>query len=249
MAYIRYRNGYARRASATVANSYVPRMNKSTPKFDYATADGWSAAAAAMRINGVYLKEDSYKYDEATNTSTLDKSANKWLVKKMLEAGNGWTEEDVARGEAARTYWQSMLLKMMTSNANEFEQNAIRIANGERLENNYDVAVLSSLIASAERGMARDVINDVKANLPSKFQGKQGDTLVIKNAEVINVGSITDFGKYRVDVNAEGNLYSWWSSKTYTPGSVISVKGRVKSHYNDRATNTQVTQLNYVKEV
>ena len=223
-----------------------------TISFMFKAEDVWSAAAAAMRINGEYLKEPKFTGREDENgyfVQIQTNEANKVLVRKLLDANQGWTEEDVARGATARAYWQAQLMKMVGDTANDFEKVAVAAANKETIEGNYDLAVIASLIASAERGAARDTINDVKSNLDSKHQGKVGDHTVLTNAEVVVCGPLSDFGKYRVDAKCEGNLYSWWSSKTYKAGNWVSIKGKVKGHTVDRGTNVAVTQLNYVKEV
>lgn len=223
-----------------------------TVSFMFNAEDVWAAAAAATRINDGYLKEpkfrsviDSQGYEGLAQTH----EANKVLVRKLLDANQGWTEEDTARGATARAYWQAQLMKMVGNTANDFEKVAVAAANKETIEGNYDLAVIASLVASAERGIARDTINDVKSNIDSKHQGKVGDHTVLTNAEVVVCGALSDFGKYRVDAKCEGNLYTWWSSKAYTAGNWVSVKGKVKGHTVDRGTNVAVTQLNYVKEI
>ena len=241
------------------SRGYAPRFPRKTwPKrpataaFMFKAEDVWSAAAAAARINDGYLKEPKFK-------SVIDKDgyegiqqtndANKVLVRKLLDANQGWTEEDVARGAEARAYWQAQLMKLVGNTANDFEQTSIKIANKEQIENNYDLAVIASLITSAERNKAKEIVNDAKLEMDSKHVGTVGDHMMLKGAEVMAVGNLSDFGKYRVDAKFNGNLFSWWSSKTYTVGSAVTVKGKIKGHTNDRATNVAVTQLNYVKEV
>lgn len=237
---------------------FAPRRNypsKTYPKkvtFMFKAEDVWSAAAAATRINEGYLKEPKFKGHEDANgyfVQTQTHEANKTLVRKLLDANQGWTEEDVAVGAEARAYWQAQLMKIVGDRANDFERMAIAVANKETIENNYDLAVLSSLIASAQRGKTRDAVNDVKLSVDSKPQGVVGEHMVLKNAEVLTVGPMADFGKFRVDVKCEDNLYTWWSGVSYATGAKISVKGKVKGHIKDRGTNAAVTQLNYVKEI
>ena len=96
-------------------SNYVPRFKKgykkAAPTFMFKAEDVWSAAAAAQRINGTYLKEATYSYDETSERTVLNKEANKVLVRQLLDANQGWTEEDVARGATARAYWQTQLMK------------------------------------------------------------------------------------------------------------------------------------------
>jgi hypothetical protein len=228
---------------------------KSYPKkvtFMFKAEDVWSAAAAATRMNGGYLKVPRYEQrtdDNGYQFMVETAPANKVLVRKLLDANQGWTEEDVARGAEARAYWQGQMLKMLGSAANDFEQTAVKMANKEEIDSNFDVAVISSLIVSAQRGQARDKVADVKYELNSQHVGKLEDRVTFKGVEVLNVGGLTEFGKYRVEAKFEGNLFAWWSGKTYTVGEKLNIKGRVKGHIKDKTTNVAVTQLNYVKEI
>jgi hypothetical protein len=249
MAY--YRRAYAPRPLPNFSKPYSGVKAKAV--FMYAAEDVWAAAAAATHINGGYLKEATFRAvtdDNGYTTMVQDKEANKVMVRNMLATGNKpWDKADVERGAAAREYWKNNLLKLLSGAANDFEQTAINLANKEQIESVYDVSVISSLIASAERALARDAVKEVKAQTNSKHQGKIGERLDIIEAEVISIRLNADFGKYRVDVRSNDNLYSWWSSKNYEVGARVTVKGKVKSHYADRDTNVAVTQLNYVKEV
>ena len=236
------------RASYGYRRSNKPKAPVVT--FSFKAEDVWSAAAAATRINGGYIKEDTHRYDEDHEVVVRDKQANKTMVRDLLEANQGWTEEDVARGAEARAYYaQGGLIKLLDGSANDFETTAINIAQKETIESNYDLAVLSSLIASAERNAKRDELNNAKRISGSRHVGKVGEHAMLKGVEVLGTGPLTDFGKYRVDARFEGNLYAWWSSKSYAAGTTLNVKGRIKGHTMDRATGVAVTQLNYVKEV
>lgn len=245
MAY--YRRTYAPRVNVGFSKPY--NGAKAKPTFMYKAEDVWAAAAAATRINGGYMKEATYSYDEASERTVLNKEANKVMVRNMLASNTVYTDEDIARGAAAREYWQKNLLKMLGGTANDFEQTAIALANKEQIETVYDVSVISSLVASAERALAKDAVNDIKLQSNSVHVGKVGEALRIADAEVLTVRYNANFGKYRVDVRSNGNLFSWWASKGYDVGARVNVKGKVKSHYADRDTNVAITQLNYVKEV
>jgi hypothetical protein len=218
----------------------------------YNANDVWAAAACATQINNGYLKEATFRPvtdENGYTTMVQDKEANKVMVRNMLAANATYTQEDIERGNKAREYWKTNLLKMLSGAANDFEQTAIALANKETIETVYDVSVIASLVASAERALARDAVNDVKLQSNSVHQGKVGETVRVGDAEVLVVRYNANFGKYRVDVRSNGNLFSWWASKDYTVGARINVKGKVKAHYADRDTNVAVTQLNYVKEV
>lgn len=233
---------------ATTYKNYKSRNDGPVTTFSYTARDAWSAAAAATRINGEYFKEDLLKYVEGQGLVCAT-TANKNMVRKMLEEGAGWTDEDVARGAEACAYWQGGLIKIMAGTANSFEISAISIAGKDTIESAYDLAVLSSLVASAERGVKRDEVNYAKSLSNSVFVGKVGEHFQLANTEVIANHFVQGFYKWRVEAKCEGNLYTWWSDKDYKAGDVINIKGKVKAHIVDRNTGAKVTQLNYVKEV
>lgn len=245
MAY--YRRTYAPRPLPNFSKPYSGAKTKAV--FMYKAEDVWAAAAAATRVNGGYIKEATFKWDEELHQSVLDKEANKVMVRNMLAANDTHTEDDIVRGNKAREYWKTNLLKMLSGAANDFEQTAIALANKEQIETVYDVSVISSLVASAERSLARDAVNDVKMQTNSVHVGKIKDNVMVPDAEVLIVRYNNNFGMYRVDVRSKGNLFSWWSKAQYTVGDRVTIKGKVKAHYADRDTNVAVTQLNYVKEI
>lgn len=231
------------------SSTYYRRSNKPrTPvtTFSYSANDAWSAAAAATRINNGYLKEAKFEYDEDKGGTFLVAEANKVMVRKLLEANQGWTEEDVARGAEARAYWaQGGLIKLMEGSANSFETTAISIAQKEVIDSAYDLAVLSSLIASAERGSKRDELAQVKRVAGSRHVGAVGEKITLTNMEVLSSRYVESIGKYRNEAKLEGNLYAWWGNEIKT--ATVSVKGKIKAHITDRDTGAKVTQLNYTK--
>ena len=209
--------------------------------FSYSADDAWSAAAAVTRLNGGYVKEEYYDADHEARIRP-----NKVLVREMLEAGLGWTDEDVVRGAEAREYWKGGLIKIMAGTANSFESSAVSIAGKDTIESAYDLAVLSSLIVSAERGAQRDDLNTAKFTLNSQHMGRVGQALDLKDAEVISSRYIPSIDKYRNEAKHDGNLYAWWG-KSLSVGSHVNVKGKIKAHVADRDTGIKVTQLNYTK--
>lgn len=233
--------------SAQTHKNFKARSERPVTTFSYPAQDAWSAAAAATRINGGYLKEDKFEYVEGQGL-VRTAEANKVMVRKMLEEGQGWADEDVVRGAEACTYWQGGLIKLMAGTAGCFETSAISIAGKDTIESAYELAVLSSLVASAERGAKRDEVNHVKSLSDSVHVGKIGEHFRLANVEVIATYYVQSYNKFRIEVKCDGNLYTWWSNKAYKAGDVTSVKGKVKAHIIDRGTNTKVTQLNYVKE-
>ena len=224
---------------------HVPvRSNKPrTPvtTFTYDAKDAWSAAAAVTRLNGGYVKEEYYDADHEARIKP-----NKVLVREMLEAGRGWTDEDVVRGAEAREYWKGGLIKIMAGTANSFESSAISIAGKDTIESAYDLAVLSSLIASADRGAKRDELKQAMNTMDSQHVGRVGDAIQIVGADIMGSRYVASIGKHRNEASYEGNIYAWWGH-AHTVGAKVNIKGKIKAHIADRDTGAKVTQLNYTK--
>lgn len=202
----------------------------------------WAAAAAANRQNGGYFKDARWN-----ETDDITLPSNKVMVNEMLTKGEGWTEADVAVGCVAREYWQQGgIIKIMSGAANDFETTAINLAQKDSIESFYDIAVISSLIAAAERGAKRDELNQIKNTTNSQHQGKVGDAVLLNNAEILVSRYVDSVGKYRNEARHEGNLYAWWG-RNHKIGNWVNVGGKVKAHIVDRDTGAKVTQLNYTK--
>lgn len=202
----------------------------------------WAAAAAATRINGGYFKDA--RWDE-NNEATMP--ANKVMVNDMLAKSEGWTDADMAAGRAAREYWQQGgIIKIMSGTANDFETTAINLAQKDTIDSFYDIAVISSLIAAAERGAKRDELNQIKNTTNSQHKGTVGEALFLDNAEILVSRYVDSVGKHRNEARHEGNLYAWWG-RSHKLGDWVNVKGKVKAHIVDRDTNAKVTQLHYTK--
>ena len=215
---------------------------KVTPMKSHSADIVWAAAAAAQRMNGGYYKEPHWSTDHEAELP-----ANKVLVMRLLEAGEGWTDEDMARGRNAREHWQQGgIIKLMSGKASDFETTAIGIAQKDVIEAYYDVAVISSLIAAAERDIKRQELNNAMLLSNSQHVGKVGDKISLIDVEIISSRYIDSVGKSRIDARHGENIYSWWGMG-YKPGDCVSLTAKIKVHGTDRDTGVKVTKLNYVK--
>lgn len=221
------------------------RGQKAVETFDYKGIDVWAAAAAANRINNGYEKYDYARYNDDGEV-VGNVVANKKMVAEMLKKGEGWNDSDVETATAAREYWNSVMLKVIAGTANDFEKTAVELSQKETVENFYQIAVISSLISSAERGRAIEQANNAKNCTDSVHVGKPGDKVELTNAEIITSVYNANFGKNRNEAIFENNVFTWWG-KQYKVGDTVSVRGRVRDHIIDRNSNVQVTRINYVQ--
>lgn len=221
------------------------KMSKQT--FEYSAEKVWAAAAAANRINNGYEKFDLTDYDNEGNV-VKNTVANKKMVGKMLNEDSGWTDDDIKVGAAAREYWIGILLKVIGGTANDFEKTAVELAQKEVITDFYGVAVISSLISSADRGRAIEQANTAKVSTDSVHVGKAGEQVILEGAEIISSVYNANFGKHRNEAIFKNNVFTWWGN-SYNVGETIQVKGRVRDHIVDRNSNVQITRINYVREI
>lgn len=233
------------RTSYRKTGSYKTGARKVTNMTAYNAMDVWSAAAAATRINNGYVKERETYYDWEKQTTIVNRESNKSIVLEMLKNNSGWAQEDIDEGQLARAHWQGNMIKILSGTANPFETSAIAVSNKDTIDNFYDIAVLSSLVASYRRAKTVERINELKGN--SQFCGNIGEHFVAQG-NVVSSHYSDNFGKYRNElITEEGNVFSWWGNKADV-GSAIHIKGKVKAHHNER-NGSKVTQLNYVKVI
>ena len=139
------------------------------------TADQvWGAAVAADRINGGYLKEPVY----ARNLDVIEKQANKTMVKDWLRANSFSliTAADIDQGREVRNYFNGFLLKEIAGKINDFEQQALRIAQIDEFtgKNMLEFAIVSCLPGVMLRDQIRnELAREVRAS--TQLQGAVGD--------------------------------------------------------------------------
>jgi hypothetical protein len=118
----------------------------------------WGLAVAADRINGGYFKEDVYVYEGECRKRTTQ--ANKLMLKDWLRTGalTEATEADIEKGREIRNYFNGFLLKQISGKINEFEQQALRIAQMDEFtgRNMLEFAVVSCLPSVMIRDQSRN---------------------------------------------------------------------------------------------
>jgi len=204
------------------------------------TADHvWGLAVAADRMNGGYFKEPVY----AQTLDVIEKQANKAMVKEWLIKGlNPATAEDVARGQEIRHFFNGLLLKELSGKINDFERQALKIAQMDEFtgRNMLEFAIISCLPAAMIREQQRkDLDHDIRNS--TQLAGNPGDA-VQGHVDIIKSNWSNTYGKYMVAGRLGESFVHFWSDKPYT--GTVHIKAKIKKHRGDNTT-----QLNYVKKV
>lgn len=204
------------------------------PKLNIDANDLWSAACAAYRINGKYTKVID---DDGGET-------NRQIVDRLLADTSLITEADRAQGEQVRKYYQAFTFKVLQGKKlSEFENNAMVISNRDIIEDTYDVAVVTSLPASYQRGIQRDIQNRKLENASGGFIGNIGNRVKI-DIEVVRSSYSPTWNVYFISGITSGDQAVFFSYREpVVIGKSISLQGTVKAHRENS------TQLNRVKMI
>jgi len=202
----------------------------------------WGLAVAADRINGGYFKEDVYVYEGECRKRTTQ--ANKLMLKDWLRTGalTEATAEDIEKGREIRNYFNGFLLKQISGKINEFEQQALRIAQMDEFtgKNMLEFAIVSCLPSVMIRDQSRnELAREVRAS--TQLQGAVGDKIQ-GEIEVVKCYYSKDYDKYRVTAKLVDSFVDFWYNSNLEAGQKLTIKAKIKSVRGDNTT-----QLNFVK--
>jgi hypothetical protein len=207
------------------------------------TADQvWGLAVAADRINGGYFKEDVYVLENDCQKRVTQ--ANKLMVKQWLREGafTEATAEDVEKGREVRNYFNGFLLKQISGKINDFEQQALRIAQMDEFtgRNMLEFAIVSCLPGVMLRDQIRnELAREVRAS--TQLQGAVGDKIQ-GEIEVVKSYYSIDYDKFRVTAKLVDSFVDFWYNSNLEAGTRLTIRAKIKSVRGDNTT-----QLNFVK--
>ena len=207
------------------------------------TADQvWGLAVAADRINGGYFKEDVYVLENECQKRVTQ--ANKLMVKQWLREGafTEATQADVEKGREERNYFNGFLLKQISGKINDFEQQALRIAQMDEFtgRNMLEFAIVSCLPSVMIRDQSRnELAREVRHS--TQLTGAVGDKIQ-GEIEVVKCYYSKDYDKYRVTAKLVDSFVDFWYNSNLEAGQKLSIKAKIKSVRGDNTT-----QLNFVK--
>ena len=209
------------------------------------TADQvWGLAVAADRINGGYFKEDVYVMENQCQKRT--KEANKMMVKNWLRTGafSEATAEDVAKGQEIRNYFNGFLLKQISGKINDFEAQALRIAQMDEFtsKNLLEFAIVSCLPSVMLRDQSRNELAREVRN-STQLQGNVGDKIQ-GEIEIVKSYYSQEYNKFRITAKLVDSFVDFWYNTSMDTGSRVSIKAKIKSVRGDNTT-----QLNFVKRI
>lgn len=207
------------------------------------TADQvWGCAVAADRINEGYVKEEVVVYEN--DCRKVLKQANKMMVKAWLRAQDfvEVTQADIEQGRAVRNYFNGFLLKELSGKINDFERQALKIAQMDEFtgKNMLEFAIVSCLPAAMIREQARkELTSDIRNS--TQLQGNVGDKIQ-GEIEVVRSYYSQEYNKFRITAKLVDSFVDFWYNTNMDAGDRVSIKAKIKSVRGDNTT-----QLNFVK--
>jgi hypothetical protein len=208
----------------------------------------WGAACAAQRINGSYVKETQYQFDDVKQTTVVVKQRNRDIMVDIMANPARLTVEDIAQGQQCRKFLeQDITLRGLKGRLTEFDtatSKTIAVSESfDTVKHKYELAVVASLPASHQRSLARQ---DVDSRVRQTTGGYVGapDAKVAFDVEVVSANFSHTYNIFWVTAITTDNQAVFFSYKSkLTTGSWIHVKGTVKAHRDGK------TQLNRVKVI
>jgi hypothetical protein len=206
----------------------------------------WSAACAAQRINGEYVKAvTSYVTNEdilPESDQTPPKEINRDIINRLVADPSQITDADRVQAEAVRKYYKGFTFKILQGKMlSEFDNNAMVIANRDVIQATYDVAVIASLPASYERAVKRDNLNRKIESASGGFVGRVGDKVNL-TVEVVRSVFSQQWNVFFITGLTKDDQPVFFSYREAIPtGKSIVAQGTVKAHRDN------TTQLNRVK--
>jgi len=201
----------------------------------------WGLAVEADRINDGYLKEDLW---DAAEAGVRIKTANKVLVKQWLREERQPSVEDVEKGREIRHYFNGFLLKQISGKINDFERQALRIAQIDEFtsKNLLEFAIVSCLPSTQRRDVDKNALAAEVRN-STQLTGQVGDKIQ-GEIEVVKCYYSQEYNKYRITAKLVDSFVDFWYNTNMDTGSKVSIKAKIKSVRGDNTT-----QLNFVKRI
>ena len=207
---------------------------------NYNADDVWSAACAAQRINGSYIKLSVISESDPATT----KLSNRMVVEQVLADLSSITDEDREQGVKVRAFYQAYTFKILQGKQlSDFDNTAMLIANREVITGNYDVAVIASLPSCYERGVVRQSADQRVNFATGGFIGKANDKVTASIEVLKSVFSMKWNTNYVTGITSDDQVVFFAYKESLDIGKVLNINGTVKAHRDNS------TQLNRVKVI
>jgi hypothetical protein len=200
----------------------------------------WSAAVAAQRINGAYVKLSVLSESDPS----MNCQSNRKIIESLLVDPAGITDEDREQGKKVRSFYQAFTFKILKgTRLSEFDNTAMLIANRDVIEGNYDVAVIASLPSCYERGVVRQTADQRVNFATGGFIGSIGGKVSVAIEVLKSIYSQKWMTHYITGITSDDQVVFFAYKSELPIGKMYDIYGTVK------AQRDTTTQLNRVKVI
>lgn len=208
------------------------------PEIKFQAVDVWAASSQAYAINGSYVKYVPMDSD------TPKQKTNRQIVDYLLNNPSEITKQSYKRGEEVRRYFKALTFKILQGKLlNDFQNNAMQIAERDEITSNYELSVITSLPATYEKSAKRDEADRKINNAKGGYLGSVGTKVTI-DIEVVKKVYSSNYGVYFITgITNDEKVIFFAYKKEIEVNNRVKVKGTIKALRDDS------TQLNRVKVI
>jgi len=205
----------------------------------------WGAACAAQRINGAYVKETQYSFDEARNTTVATVQRNRNIMEEILDNPAVLTAEDIAKGQECRKFLQNdITFRALKGKLTDFDSATSRViaVEGEfdSVKHKYELAVVASLPASHQRALEREATQERVRQTTGDYVGQPGDKVRL-TVEIVKSNYSQQWNTwYATGITSNNQAVFFAYRSELAKGTTVDIQGTVKAHKDGS------TQLNRV---
>jgi hypothetical protein len=235
--------------AADADETYQPRQTwkpKTKPAgIKYSVDNVWGAAVAAQRMNGSYVKETIYKFDEDNNTSAVDKRRNRDIMVDILANPAQLTVEDIAQGQECRKFLQNdITFRALKNKLTEFDGSVSKVLavtdDFDTAKHKYELAVVACLPQSHARTLERQAVQDRVRQTTGDLVGQPGDKVQL-DVEIVKSNYSQQWNTWYATAVTEDNRAVFFAYRQELGrGTKCTIHGTVKAHRDG------TTQLNRV---
>jgi hypothetical protein len=197
----------------------------------------WSAACAAYRINGGYLKEPEMIGDQVIRPTNRD------LVRRALDQDGLITDADRELARNCRRHMATAVtLQALRAELGEWSRITARVCDLSQVDSMYDFSVITAMPHSYVKQLKKESV-DARLARCDGLIGKPGDKVEL-SVEVVRNNYSAKFNTWFMSaVTTDDHAVFFAYREEIRPESTLNIRGTVKRH-TDCAT-----QLNRVKLV
>ena len=195
----------------------------------------WSAACAAYRINGGYLKESETVGDQVI------RHANRAVVRRALDNPSLIDDADRELAHNCRQHLAaSVTMQALTSELGEWARITARVCGLDTVDSMYDLSVITAMPHSYAKTLRKESV-DARLARCDQLMDKLGNKVELA-VEVVRNNYSAKYNTWFVSAVTQDNQAVYFAYREEVPSETLAkIRGTVKRH-TDRST-----QLNRVK--